>query len=418
MGDICKVPALRFGEFSGEWEEKLLNHVAQINPRAKELPDEFVYIDLESVEKGLLVKKNKILKIGAPSRAQRLLVNQDILFQTVRPYQKNNYYFELGDNYVASTGYAQIRTNESSAFLYQKLHTDKFVNKVLLRCTGTSYPAINSTDLSKIKISIPSKPEQEKIASFLSAVDTKIEQLSTKTKLLQSYKKGIMQKIFSQELRFHPKGISSQAQGTDDNGSAFPEWVEKRLGDLPIIISDGNYGEQYPTSEDFKPNGVAFLRANNIKNLKIDDNDTKYISIEQHLILTSGHLKTNDILITTRGQLGNIALVDSKHEGSNINAQICLLRISDKNVLNHLYLLYILNFRNSKKQYKAFETGTALKQLPKGNLKKIKLKIPSLKEQIKIANFLSSIDAKIAQTQKELEQTKVFKKALLQKMFV
>jgi len=74
--------------------------------------------------------------------------------------------------------------------------------------------------------------------------------------------------------------------------------------------------------------------------------------------------------------------------------------------------------RNSKKQYKAFETGTALKQLPKGNLKKIKLKIPSLKEQIKIANFLSSIDAKIAQTQKELEQTKVFKKALLQKMFV
>jgi len=268
MGDICKVPALRFGEFSGEWEET----------------DEFVYIDLESVEKGLLVKKNKILKIGAPSRAQRLLVNQDILFQTVRPYQKNNYYFELGDNYVASTGYAQIRTNESSAFLYQKLHTD---------------------------------------GNKLSAVDTKIEQLSTKTKLLQSYKKGIMQKIFSQELRFHPKGISSQAQGTDDNGSAFPEWVEKRLGDLPIIISDGNYGEQYPTSEDFKPNGVAFLRANNIKNLKIDDNDTKYISIEQHLILTSGHLKTNDILITTRGQLGNIALVDSKHEGSNINAQIC-----------------------------------------------------------------------------------------------
>ena len=216
-----------------------------------------------------------------------------------------------------------------------------------------------------------------------------------------------MQKIFNQEIRFKA-----------DDGSEFCEWEEKTIDKLPILISDGNYGELYPTSDDFKPNGVPFLRANNIKNLKIDTSDTKYISEEQHSTLTAGHLLTNDILITTRGELGNLALIENEHNGSNINAQICLLRITDTSKLNYLYLLYALDYRDSKKQYKAFETGTALKQLPKGNLKKVKLKVPCLEEQTKIANFLSSTDNKIEQVQKQLNFIKEFKKALLHQMFV
>ena len=134
--------------------------------------------------------------------------------------------------------------------------------------------------------------------------------------------------------------------------------------------------------------------------------------------MTAGHLLTNDILITTRGELGNLALIENEHNGSNINAQICLLRITDTSKLNYLYLLYALDYRDSKKQYKAFETGTALKQLPKGNLKKVKLKVPCLEEQTKIANFLSSTDNKIEQVQKQLLLTQEFKKSLLKEMFI
>ena len=283
----------------------------------------------------------------------------------------------------------------------------KLKKKISTLAKGVSISNVYNSDLKTLTLSLPSKQEQEKIALFLTSIDTKIEQLIKKEELLQQYKKSIMQKIFNQEIRFKA-----------DDGSEFCEWKEKTIDKLPILISDGNYGELYPTSDDFKPNGVPFLRANNIKNLKIDTSDTKYISEEQHSTLTAGHLLTNDILITTRGELGNLALIENEHNGSNINAQICLLRITDTSKLNYLYLLYALDYRDSKKQYKAFETGTALKQLPKGNLKKVKLKVPCLEEQTKIANFLSSTDNKIEQVQKQLEQTKKFKKALLQQMFV
>ena len=283
----------------------------------------------------------------------------------------------------------------------------KLKKKISTLAKGVSISNVYNSDLKTLTLSLPSKQEQEKIALFLTSVDTKIEQLTKKEELLQQYKKGVMQKIFNQEIRFKA-----------DDGSEFCEWEEKTIDKLPILISDGNYGELYPTSDDFKPNGVPFLRANNIKNLKIDTSDTKYISEEQHSTLTAGHLLTNDILITTRGELGNLALIENEHNGSNINAQICLLRITDTSKLNYLYLLYALDYRDSKKQYKAFETGTALKQLPKGNLKKVKLKVPCLEEQTKIANFLSSTDNKIEQVQKQLNFIKEFKKALLHQMFV
>jgi len=216
-----RIPQLRFPEFDGVWESRLLKDAVKINPRSGELPDEFIYIDLESVKKGYLIKETQINKIGAPSRAQRLLNKNDVIFQTVRPYQKNNYFFNLDGDYVASTGYAQLRVLNSPEFLYQALHTDRFVYDVMARSTGTSYPAINSTDLSKIKLNLPTKPEQQKIAAFLTAVDNKIEQLSKKQELLGEYKKGLMQQIFSQAIRFKA-----------DDGSDFPDWEEVKLGNI------------------------------------------------------------------------------------------------------------------------------------------------------------------------------------------
>lgn len=197
-------PRLRFPEFrdAGPWEVKRLGEVCEINPACSELPDHFIYIDLESVESGRLLCKRKIKRNNAPSRAQRLLKQGDILFQTVRPYQRNNLLFAIDDRdtYVASTGYAQLRAYDSERFLFQLLHTDTFVLKVLARCTGSNYPAINSADLEFISIPFPSLPEQQKIADCLSSLDELIELQAQRLDALKAHKKGLLQQLFPQEV--------------------------------------------------------------------------------------------------------------------------------------------------------------------------------------------------------------------------
>jgi type I restriction enzyme S subunit len=193
------VPKLRFKDFeeSGEWEAKRLGEVCEINPSICKLPKEFIYIDLESVENGQLLQRKKICIDNAPSRAQRLLRKSDIIFQMVRPYQRNNLLFNLDDfNYVASTGYAQLRTLQSPEFLYYQLHTDFFVFGVLEKCTGTNYPAINTAELTTIEIFIPSLPEQQKIASCLASLDDLINAQRQKIELLKQHKKGLLQGLF------------------------------------------------------------------------------------------------------------------------------------------------------------------------------------------------------------------------------
>ena len=193
-------PALRFTGFTGDWEVKKMGEIADVNPKSDKLPNKFVYIDLESVESGNLLKKNIIEVKNAPSRAQRLLKKGDILFQMVRPYQRNNYHFYDNDGnvYVASTGYAQIRYKDCSEYLYQYLHTDTFVDMAVSKCVGGNYPAINTTDLTNITVCLPSLAEQQKIAECLETLDDLIAAESKKLDSLKAHKKGLMQQLFPQ----------------------------------------------------------------------------------------------------------------------------------------------------------------------------------------------------------------------------
>ena len=192
--------SLRFTRDDGtafpDWEEKGLAEVTKINPKSGPLPAQFEYIDLESVTNGQLAATVTIQSYDAPERAQRVVKDGDILFQTVRPYQMNNLYFEHGENYVASTGYAQIRPQVNSRFLFQQLHTLKFVREVIRRCTGTGYPAINSSDLATVKIDVPHPDEQRKIANTLRAFDDKITAVTSESEHMQSFKKGLLQQMF------------------------------------------------------------------------------------------------------------------------------------------------------------------------------------------------------------------------------
>lgn len=183
-----------------EWEERRLGEVVIINPVSKDkLPNEFLYIDLESVVNGNLVKKSIISRDDAPSRAQRMLEIGDVIFQMVRPYQQNNYIFRksLGKPVVASTGYAVLRSDTNSNFVYQLICNQSFTNEVINRCTGTSYPAINSKDLGGIIFNYPkSQSEINKIGQFLTSIDANILSLDNQITLNQTYKKGLLQKMF------------------------------------------------------------------------------------------------------------------------------------------------------------------------------------------------------------------------------
>ena len=165
------VPKLRFPGFTGPWEQRKLGDVAAFNPKA-DLPETFEYVDLESVVGTEMLSHRREERRSAPSRAQRLARQGDIFYQTVRPYQRNNYLFELPDeDYVFSTGYAQLRPKCDCAFLFSVLQRAAFVNTVLDRCTGTGYPAISSSDLSAIAIRIPSLPEQRAIGALFRDLD-------------------------------------------------------------------------------------------------------------------------------------------------------------------------------------------------------------------------------------------------------
>ena len=375
-------PRLRFSEFNEEWEEKKLRDICKINPNSGRLPEKFIYIDLESVENGVLLKENYINLSDAPSRAQRLLNKDDILFQMVRPYQKNNFYFDKIDirfQYVASTRYAQLRTDEDSKFLYQYLYTQKFVDSVLEKCTGTSYPAINSNDLSKIIIYKPSLEEQQKIGDFFMLLDKRIEQQEQKIALLKDYKKAMMQKIFSQKIRFK-----------DENGNNYPDWEEKKLGEVCNIttgkldanaMSPGGKYRFYTCAKEF---------------YNID-----YFAFDTEALLISGN----------GANVGYIHYYNGKF---NAYQRTYVLDNFSQNTLFIKYFLDEFLYKRINSEKKDGNTP----YIVIGVLLEMKLLFPILSEQEKISILLFKIDNNIEKQEIILEKLKSKKKSLLYNMFM
>lgn len=386
-----KAPQLRFPGFEGEWSSELLYKVVTINPKASILPDEFIYINLESVVAGKLLSENKIKLKKAPSRAQRLLQSGDILYQTVRPYQKNNYYFHKNGKYVASTGYAQIRAIglvSSGKFLYQMIHLSSFVERVMVRCTGTSYPAINSSDLAKIEVDIPGIEEQEKIADFLTAVDKRIELQSNKIEKLQTYKRGLTQKIFTRTLRFKC-----------DDGSDFPEWGEMKLGDLADekAIKMGRGKVISAVDINNKPGNYP-IYSSSVKN--------------NGLFGRCGDYMFDKELISWSVDGGGHFFYRPPHKFSITNVS-GFIEVVDSGSVNVRFLAHQLQYLHGRQ---SFDYTTKAHPSVIRNLYVVGL--PTIEEQQKIANFLSQIDEKITLETGKLEELKKFKKALLQRMFV
>ena len=196
------VPEIRFKGFTGVWEQRKLGELALFNSK-DELPQTFEYVDLESVVGTEMLSHRTEVKSSAPSRAQRLAHTGDLFYQTVRPYQKNNYLFEKPDNnYVFSTGYAQMRPYVDGYFLLSLVQSERFVKVVLDNCTGTSYPAINANDLAEIEVAAPSdESEAQKIGTIFRSIDNLITLHQRKLEEEKKKKKALMQLLLTGIVR-------------------------------------------------------------------------------------------------------------------------------------------------------------------------------------------------------------------------
>lgn len=374
-----RAPDIRFKGFTDDWEQRKLKELAVINPKA-ELPDKFEYVDLEAVVGTQLIHTQKVTKESAPSRAQRLAKYGDIFYQTVRPYQKNNLLFTISNtqiNYVFSTGYAQLRARIDKMFLFSVLQKQNFVDKVLNKSTGTSYPAINSKDLGNIKEKFPNATsEQHKIGKSIKIVDNLIVLQHKKLEQLRLLKKAMLQQLFPDK----DGKLQSRFNGFTN------VWEQRKLGEMVEFIGTGK--------SKYKHKNVGAYKILGSTGVIGFDNTYDY---------------NGNFILTAR--VGANAGTLYKYSGK--------VKITDNTVfiqgtqLNFTY--YLLNNFNLKRL--SFGSGQPL--IKASELKKLKLYFPIvLEEKEKIGMALSKLDTLIARHQRKLDHLQLLKKFLLQKMFI
>ena len=387
---------MRFPEFSGEWEMVSLQDIATINPKSDPLQNTFIYIDLEAVEKGELRKIQEIMREEAPSRAQRVIDNNDILFQCVRPYQKNNYIHRIlntsNQQWVASTGYAQIRTTELPNYIYHLLNTDEFNRKVMVRCTGSSYPAINSEDLATIHLYYtPDKKEQLKISRLLDLLDKRIATQNQIIEDLKKLKSAISKHLFARKDLLETTICLSNI-ATLKNGYAFQSGKYNALGKWKILTITNVSGERYINDEDY----------NCIINLPND--------IQDHQVLKEG-----DILISLTGNVGRVSLC--KDGDYLLNQRVGLLQLA-KNV-NQEFLYQILSSQRFENSMIACGQGAAQMNIGKGDVESYVLPYSSnVNNILLVAKILHSYDEYIINEQRKLTLLTMQKQYFLAQMFI
>jgi len=285
--------------------------------------------------------------------------------------------YKVSGNYCVTDNTLMINVPKDidEDYLYYLLIKSN-LNKLIY---GSGQPLITSGMLKSLFINIPSLPEQQKIASFLTTVDEKLQSLKKKKTLLEQYKKGIMQKIFSQERRFK-----------DDNGKEFPEWEEKTLGDClnyeqptEYLVTSTDYDDSYKTP--VLTAGKTFILGYT--------NETNGIFNKRLPVIIFDDFTTA------------IQFVSFPFKAKS-SAMKILIANSEYNIK---YLFEAM--KNIKYEIGGHERHWISK------FSQLEIQCPCFSEQTKIANFLSAIDDKINHCQTQIEKTEMWKKGLLQRMF-
>lgn len=395
-----RVPSLRFAGFDGEWEVKRLGSVADIIMGQSPAGNSYntAGVGTALINGPVEFTEKYPIKTKWTSRPTKLCQNKDILF-CVRGSTTGK--MNIADGiYCIGRGVAAIRANKKSTSEFIEFLIVKNLTQILALTSGSTFFNLDSKSLKEYIISFPTLPEQQKIASFLTAVDEKLQALKQQKNLLEQYKKGMMQRIFSQEIRFK-----------DDNRKAFGEWEMKKLGE--VFHSKKGKGL---SKDNLTENGTNEC-------ILYGELYTKYSEVISTVISKTNTLdglksKNGDLLIpcstTTTGiDLANVTAVNK--EGILLGGDITVLR-SNKKINNIFYAYYLSNHK--KKEIAHYAQGSTIIHLYFSHIKDMTIALPTLPEQTKIAHFLSAIDEKISHCQVHITKMEQYKKGLLQQLFV
>jgi len=385
---INLVPKRRFKEFQNThvWEQRKLVNITAFNPKA-ELPETFEYVDLESVVGTEMIAHREETKATAPSRAQRLAKQGDLFYQTVRPYQKNNYLFEKADNnYVFSTGYAQLRPFCNGYFLLSLVQTETFVKSVLDRCTGTSYPAINSNDLADMEVVVPAnEAEQTHIGLFFKQLDNLITLQKRKLEKTKALKSAYLSEMFPAEGESKPKRRFAGFTHA---------WEQRTVSDL----ADRYDNLRVPITASVRVAGsTPYYGANGIQDyVEGFTHDGEFI-----LVAEDG---ANDL------QNYPIQYVNGKVW---VNNHAHVLQAKSE-IADNKFLMNAMRHMNIE----PYLVGGGRAKLNADVMMKISFRVPELAEQKQIGSFFANLDQMITLHQRKLEKLQNIKNAYLNEMFV
>ncbi|MFV8377539.1 restriction endonuclease subunit S [Flavobacterium sp. LB3R33] len=284
--------------------------------------------------------------------------------------------------------------------IYVAYHINHKLKKDISKLAkGVSISNVYNSDLKTLEITLPTLQEQTKISTFLTTVDEKLQALKQKKSILEQYKKGVMQKIFSQELRFK-----------DDNGNTFADWEEKMLGDVCKTTKSG--GTPISTKREYYNGDIPFLSISDMtsqgKYLNYTSNHISKLGLDNS---ASWVVPAHSIIYSMYASIGFVAINNIPLATSQ-----AVLNLILKEGINTDFIYYTLV--DFQKKITQFVTTGTQGNLNAQSVRGFKIQIPSLKEQTKIATFLSTIDEKINQCQAQITNTEVWKRGLLQGMFI
>lgn len=406
------VPKLRFKEFDGDWISKkiidLADYVDYRGKTPKKVESGILLVTAKNIKQGYLdySASQEFIEESAfddVMRRGKVELN-DVLITTEAPLGNvasvDRTDIALAQRVIKYRGKIDLLDN---LFLKQKFLSESFQEILKSKATGGTVQGIKGSVLHQIPLIVPSKQEQTKIASFLSAVDEKISQLTQKHELLSQYKQGMMQKLFSQKIRFKA-----------DDGSEFGEWEEKLLSEIGAFKNGLNKDKE---SFGF---GSPFINLMDVFGKKVVQTDNLGLVEANQKDLENYDLKKGDVLfirssVKAEG-VGQTALVIDDLPNTVYSG--FLIRFRDNYGLDLGFKKYCFMNNDFRLRLLAKSTTSANTNINQESLSALTLNIPCLEEQTKIANFLSSIDQKIEVVVQQIEQAKMWKKGLLQQMFV
>ncbi len=393
------IPQLRFPEYSDNWSSDKLGAIATFS-KGKGISKSEIDKDgtTECVRYGELytVYSEVITEIVSKTNidANELVLSEED--DVIIPASGETQIDIATASCVAKSGVALggdlniIKSEIDGIFLSYYLNNARKKNIARL-AQGISVVHLYASQLASLTVNIPTPPEQTRIATFLTAVDKRINLLQKKKAELEQYKKGVMQKLFSQTIRFKK-----------DDGSDFADWEEKSLGDVCDITMG-----QSPDSKSYNiaKEGLPLIQGN-------ADIQNRISNPRQWTNEPSKTCKIGDLILTVRAPVGSIS--KSKHKAC-IGRGVCSIKnneLSKQEFIFQLLLWY-------EPKWVSIEQGSTFTAVSGKDIRNLKFVIPnSLPEQQKIANFLSAIDKSIEKMGNQIDDSVVFKQGLLQKMFV